>query len=296
MRRIDPADIPASARATAPLSSTNPTQRKRSAAQAGLHHSSQTHTQHTPGSSQHNAQESIEEEVQEEEARDELYCSLKTNVVGIQYYKGMAPLTCYWNSILESHIGLVGPGEEVLLVREPQNQYDRYSWYAAYHWKALLTVYSSNAIQVKNIARAQVGHLPRAVASKLAPLLDRRAVTVEGVINDGNRNVLLTDATFLLSHSFTQSIQMVIRCLCMRFWSLSGAYKLLILQTELWRSMAFQKRDKNLSRPWYGLRLANVGSASHRVAQAPRKLLLQLPCQPHLRLPWLPSLRSRWTR
>lgn len=46
--------------------------------------------------------------------------------------------------------------------------------------------YFRNAIQVKNISRVQVGHLPRTVASKLAPLLDRQAVTVEGVMNDGN--------------------------------------------------------------------------------------------------------------
>ena len=44
----------------------------------------------------------------------------------------------------------------------------------------------SNAIQVKNIGQAQVGHLPRKVASQLASLLDQRMVTVEGVINDGN--------------------------------------------------------------------------------------------------------------
>ena len=81
---------------------------------------------------------------------------------------------------------MVGPGEEVLLVREPQNRYDRYA--------VLLLIQvtfsnslSSNAIQVKNIGNVQVGHLPKNVAAKLAPLLDRRAVTVEGVINDGNR-------------------------------------------------------------------------------------------------------------
>lgn len=50
--------------------------------------------------------------------------------------------------------------------------------------------YPRNAIQVKNISRVQVGHLPRNVASKLAPLLDRQAVTVEGVINDGNSTYL----------------------------------------------------------------------------------------------------------
>lgn len=46
-----------------------------------------------------------------------------------------------------------------------------------------------NAIQVKNIGQTQVGHLPRNVVAKLAPLLDRRSVTVEGVINDGNREL-----------------------------------------------------------------------------------------------------------
>lgn len=52
--------------------------------------------------------------------------------------------------------------------------------------------YLRNAIQVKNISRVQVGHLPRNIASKLAPLLDRQAVTVEGVINDGNSTYLQT--------------------------------------------------------------------------------------------------------
>lgn len=44
-----------------------------------------------------------------------------------------------------------------------------------------------NAIQVKNIAGQQVGHIPRENASNLAPLLDQRLVTVEGVILEGNR-------------------------------------------------------------------------------------------------------------
>lgn len=44
-----------------------------------------------------------------------------------------------------------------------------------------------NAIQVKNISRVQVGHIPRGVAAKLAPLMDAKQITVEGVINDGNR-------------------------------------------------------------------------------------------------------------
>ncbi|KAF8967874.1 SNF2 family N-terminal domain-containing protein [Flammula alnicola] len=90
------------------------------------------------------------------QVRDELYCNMTTSVVGIQYYKGSNFYRHGWT------------GRRSPLVREPQNPYDR------------------NAIQVKNISRVQVGHLPRNVASKLAPLLDRRVVTVEGVINDGN--------------------------------------------------------------------------------------------------------------
>jgi hypothetical protein len=39
---------------------------------------------------------------------------------------------------------------------------------------------------VKNIANIQVGHVPKAVAAKLSPLLDRRLVTVEGVMQEGN--------------------------------------------------------------------------------------------------------------
>jgi HIRAN domain len=44
-----------------------------------------------------------------------------------------------------------------------------------------------NAIQVKNIGRTQVGHIPRDIASRLAPLMDQKLITVEGVMVDGNR-------------------------------------------------------------------------------------------------------------
>ncbi|KIM40208.1 hypothetical protein M413DRAFT_28716 [Hebeloma cylindrosporum] len=155
LRRIDPADIPESARVKQPILpgnhvATSNVPKKRKVAQAGLGQASSS-TNRTPTASASASAPSPTQEDVEEEIVDELYCNLTTSVVGIQYYKG-----------------LVGPGEEVLLVREPHNPYDR------------------NAIQVKNISRVQVGHLPRNVASKLAPLLDRRAVTVEGVINDGN--------------------------------------------------------------------------------------------------------------
>lgn len=56
---------------------------------------------------------------------DELYCTMLTNVVGIQYYQGMSLLDASALPYSESKAGLVGPGEEVTLVREPHNKYDR---------------------------------------------------------------------------------------------------------------------------------------------------------------------------
>ncbi|KAI0305630.1 SNF2 family N-terminal domain-containing protein [Multifurca ochricompacta] len=91
------------------------------------------------------AEEIVEEQV------DELYCTLSSNVVGVQYYKG-----------------LVDAGEQVRLIREPHNRYDR------------------NAIAVQNINRTQVGHIPRQTAVKLAPLIDAGLITVEGTMNQGN--------------------------------------------------------------------------------------------------------------
>ncbi|ORY32870.1 SNF2 family N-terminal domain-domain-containing protein [Naematelia encephala] len=76
---------------------------------------------------------------------DELYVTMRTDVVGVQYYTGM-----------------VGRGEYVMLERQPDNQYD------------------SNAVRVMNASGHQVGHVPRAVASQLAYLMDERLITVEG--------------------------------------------------------------------------------------------------------------------
>lgn len=101
-------------------------------------------------------------------------------------------------------IGLVGPGEEVLLVREPQNRFDRYRDLFYYHTPILPKQSFRNAIQVKNIAHVQVGHLPRNVVAKLAPLLDRRAIAVEGVINDGNCNYIFIQFLFFVL-TFTSS-------------------------------------------------------------------------------------------
>ncbi|KAG5635503.1 hypothetical protein H0H81_011022 [Sphagnurus paluster] len=166
LRRIDPSDIPDSAKAKvipSTLTNERPSQKKRKAeqeramaSQGGSSRpeatiSSTSRLRPTLPTASQLAEDEKVEEPPEEEVRDELYCTMNTNVVGIQYYKG-----------------LVGPGEEVMLIREPQNPYDK------------------NAIQVKNVSQTQVGHLPKAVAAKLASLMDQRLVTVEGVINDGN--------------------------------------------------------------------------------------------------------------
>ncbi|KAJ3488930.1 hypothetical protein NLI96_g2471 [Meripilus lineatus] len=172
LRRVDASDIPDTARVGSrgdENAAPGPSQAKRKAAfeiamaQAqGPRRASQPSSSQKPSSSQgprllsaptaSQIAAEVEEEIPvQEEIIDELLCNYNTNVVGIQYYNG-----------------LVGDDEEVRLVRQPQNQYDR------------------NAIKVENIGRAQVGHIPKQVAARLAPLMDRNQITVEGVVNQGN--------------------------------------------------------------------------------------------------------------
>ncbi|GJJ06235.1 hypothetical protein Clacol_000425 [Clathrus columnatus] len=105
----------------------------------------------------------------QDEAKDELYISLTAKIVGIQYYQGNVYIRrLFIRGHLIEILGLVGPGEEVTLVREPFNRFDR------------------NAIQVLNISGLQVGHIPRNIAEKLAPLIDSNQIAVEGVMQEGN--------------------------------------------------------------------------------------------------------------
>ncbi|KAK0504709.1 SNF2 family N-terminal domain-containing protein [Armillaria luteobubalina] len=162
-RRVDPADIPPSAqtvKSTSIKASTTsiPSQKKRKARQEAASGSQRPAssaqvpaTLIRPPSSAPVDETLVADEISEEEPADELYSTMRTNVVGLQYYKG-----------------LVGPGEEVIIQRDLNNMYD------------------VNAVRVLNIGRIQVGHVPRAVAAKLAPLMDRRLITCEGVIHDGN--------------------------------------------------------------------------------------------------------------
>ncbi|KAE8383217.1 SNF2 family N-terminal domain-containing protein [Aspergillus bertholletiae] len=76
-----------------------------------------------------------------------LYGAIDTKIVGVRFYRGHATL-----------------GEHVILRRQPENQYD------------------PNAIRVENVMGAQIGHIPRNMAAKLAPYMDARSLIVDGVL------------------------------------------------------------------------------------------------------------------
>ncbi|XP_038976199.1 LOW QUALITY PROTEIN: putative SWI/SNF-related matrix-associated actin-dependent regulator of chromatin subfamily A member 3-like 1 [Phoenix dactylifera] len=78
---------------------------------------------------------------------------LIANIVGLRYYSGT-----------------ISGREMVGLVREPLNPYD------------------PNAIKVLNTRMAQIGHIERSVAAVLAPLLDSRLVSVEGIVPKPPKN------------------------------------------------------------------------------------------------------------
>ncbi|KAL4074195.1 SNF2 family N-terminal domain-containing protein [Scleroderma citrinum] len=163
--RIDPFDIPVSVKGPAPpmaqsassttpsaQGSADPSQRKRKQAPESSSSLARPGQIAMSAETRHLIKDDDEDITpNESEVIDELYCTYKTNVVGVRYYKG-----------------LVGAGEQVGLVREPTNQYDR------------------NAIKVINIGGVQVGHIPRDVAAKLASLIDKKQVTLEGTMLGGN--------------------------------------------------------------------------------------------------------------
>lgn len=153
LRRVDARDVPASAQAPlVPVSSGSvsasgpgPSQKKRKAAFQAAYGSQKPSTAQ-PSQSQPSAstsqmgrnatqaivvEDEVEEVVPEDQPIDELYVTLRTSIVGVQYYKGMfssryvfGPFICRRLNQLWV-IGLVGEGEEVRIVREPQNRYDR---------------------------------------------------------------------------------------------------------------------------------------------------------------------------
>ncbi|KAJ5398775.1 hypothetical protein N7465_009264 [Penicillium sp. CMV-2018d] len=76
-----------------------------------------------------------------------LYGIVSTKIVGVRFYRGRA-----------------NPGERVIINRDANNQYDR------------------NAIKVNNVMGAQVGHIPRQMAAKLASYMDARDLIIEGTL------------------------------------------------------------------------------------------------------------------
>ncbi|PLN82064.1 putative SNF2 family helicase [Aspergillus taichungensis] len=76
-----------------------------------------------------------------------LYGEIRTKIVGVRFYSGYATI-----------------GETVILRRQADNPYD------------------SNAIRVENVMRAQIGHIPRLMAAKLARYMDQRTLILEGVL------------------------------------------------------------------------------------------------------------------
>lgn len=101
LKRVDAKDVPESAK-TAVEAEAGGAGAKRKAEDAPVAGPSGARTRVV------RIDEDIEEIVPEEEVKDELYVMVRTNVVGIKYYDG-----------------LVGPSEEVRLVREPTNRFDR---------------------------------------------------------------------------------------------------------------------------------------------------------------------------
>ena len=114
----------------------------------------------------------------EVERRVVCYGAFGAYIVGVQYYAGT-----------------VSRNEQVRLVREPTNPYDR------------------NAIRVDNILDVKVGHLPRDKALYLAPLLDRELVHhVSGVVTTGADNKYSIPVTLFLWGLPENKEEVVKRC------------------------------------------------------------------------------------
>ncbi|KXZ51801.1 hypothetical protein GPECTOR_11g243 [Gonium pectorale] len=106
----------------------------------------------------------------EEEDIMELVGSTRTKVVGVRYYNGEANR----NEVHRGILGITGfsvsmlccamLGMMVLLIREPNNPYDKW------------------AIRVDNIRGEKIGHISREQAAVLAPLIDRGKLRIEGLV------------------------------------------------------------------------------------------------------------------
>lgn len=85
-------------------------------------------------------------------------------IVGVRYYNGYATV-----------------GEQVMIKREPGNPYD------------------SNAIRINNVQGTQIGHIPRDLASKLAPFMASSPFAPPGPVltRDRTQELSSSKASFL---------------------------------------------------------------------------------------------------
>ena len=67
-----------------------------------------------------------------------------------------------------------------------------------------------NAIAVQNIGRMQLGHIPRDMASKLAPLMDSSLITLEGTMNEGNCELTALDFVPVMIRLFSAQVQLLV--------------------------------------------------------------------------------------
>ncbi|GFR51517.1 hypothetical protein Agub_g13933, partial [Astrephomene gubernaculifera] len=88
-----------------------------------------------------------QEDVADEDENLVVVGATRTKVVGVRYYEGEANLN-----------------EMVLLVREPNNPYDRW------------------AIRVDNVRGEKIGHISREQAAVISPLIDKGQLRIEGVV------------------------------------------------------------------------------------------------------------------
>lgn len=95
LRRVDPADVPVSAKSV---------QSARLVTAAEHRARSNENIKKRKAEEGTSLEEEPAEEVVEEEVKDELYCTVRTNVVGIQYYKGWvnAIPSCLLTSLFKS--------------------------------------------------------------------------------------------------------------------------------------------------------------------------------------------------
>lgn len=102
----------------------------------------------------------------------QLYGTLDNKIVGCRYYDG-----------------IVSPGEVVVLRREPSNPSVTPPKLPLVPTECVSSNsctyrYDANAVRVDNVMGTQVGHLPRKLVEKLAPLMDSGDVLVEAAILD----------------------------------------------------------------------------------------------------------------